>query len=539
MLGNLASSVSSQLALALEQCSKVIGCQHVITEPQQLAQYQQNCACPGMFASAILRPGSVEELKELLLIAKQSNLRLFPISAGKNWGYGSRSPSTPNNIIVELKRLNRIIEVNVDLAYAVVEPGVTQQQLYEYLTTHNLPLMMDATGASPHASLIGNLCERGSGLSPYSDHFNHACGLEILLSDGRSLNTGFGHLPECRSKYLYRWGVGPYLDGLFTQSNFGIVTKAALWLMPKPKTQSAILVQFNDDNHLSRCVGRLRDLKLRGVLSGAVHIANDLRVLSSICSYPWDEAQGKTPLPEQLRLKLQKRYGVGGWNLIGGVWGTPQQVRLAIRNVRKSLSGHASVTVVSEHAVNLLSRFRTIYRLFGGVGLEQKLSILRLLKGIPSFAPQRGAYWRKRVTPDLKTADPDRDGCGLIWFSPIAPLMEKDISELLSIIRTCCASWGFETNLTVSLINERAAVCPIAILFDSTIDEERYRAIACHEQLIKSCVEAGFPPYRLGTHIASYQGSVYRNDDVFWDVCSQIKTCLDPSGIIAPGRYVP
>ena len=130
--------------------------------------------------------------------------------------------------------MNRILDVNTELAYAVVEPGVTQEQFYQYLQSNRIPLWMDVTGAPPDASLVGNTLERGFGYSPYGDHFLSTCGMEVVLADGRILRTGFGHYEHGKARNVFKWGVGPYLDGIFTQSNYGIVTKMGIWLMPKP-----------------------------------------------------------------------------------------------------------------------------------------------------------------------------------------------------------------------------------------------------------------------------------------------------------------
>ena len=56
--------------------------------------------------------------------------------------------------------------------------------------------------------------------------------MEIVLANGEVLRTGFGHFGTAKAANVYKYGVGPYIDGLFTQSNFGIVTKIGVWLMP-------------------------------------------------------------------------------------------------------------------------------------------------------------------------------------------------------------------------------------------------------------------------------------------------------------------
>jgi 4-cresol dehydrogenase (hydroxylating) len=102
-----------------------------------------------------------------------------------------------DNVIVDLGRMNRIIEVHSDLAYAVVEPGVTQGQLYAYLQEKKISLSLNPTGAGPNCSILGNALERGFGIGPNGDHFQAQCGMEVVLADGEVLAYGVRPLCGC------------------------------------------------------------------------------------------------------------------------------------------------------------------------------------------------------------------------------------------------------------------------------------------------------------------------------------------------------
>jgi 4-cresol dehydrogenase (hydroxylating) len=79
----------------------------------------------------------------------------------------------------------------------------------------------------------GATLERGAGYTPYGDHFMMQCGTEVVLADGEVVRTGMGALPGNNTWQLFKHSFGPYLDGIFTQSNFGVVTKIGKWLMPE------------------------------------------------------------------------------------------------------------------------------------------------------------------------------------------------------------------------------------------------------------------------------------------------------------------
>ena len=249
--------------------------------------------------AAVLQPGSTEEIQKIVRCANEFNISLYPISTGKNWGYGSANPVGNDNVIIDLQRLNRITEVNTELAYAVVEPGVTQQQLYDYLQENNTGLMMDPTGSGPYCSILGNALERGYGITPYGDHFESICGMEIVLADGNILRTGFGHFDNAKATRVFKYGTGPFIDGLFTQSNFGIVTKIGVWLMPKPEYFEACYFFAHQENNFGDIIDAVRWLLLNRIVKGSINLVHRNRSLTLLAQYPWEQMQGATPLSEK------------------------------------------------------------------------------------------------------------------------------------------------------------------------------------------------------------------------------------------------
>ena len=190
----------------------------VLDDLPSLQRYARTTLPQGTQPSAIVRPSNTEEIQAILRLAVAARTAVYPLSTGKNWGYGDACAPRSGMVILDLSRMNRILEVNTELAYAVIEPGVTQGQLSDYLAHRHIPLRMDCTGAGPDSSLIGNTLERGFGHSAYGDRFAHSCAYEAVLADGSLFTTGFGSYPHAQAQHVYKWGVGPSLDGLLTQS---------------------------------------------------------------------------------------------------------------------------------------------------------------------------------------------------------------------------------------------------------------------------------------------------------------------------------
>ena len=341
-----------------EAFQMALGRDFVITSPAETASASTATFATTQRVPALLRPGSRAELQVCLAIARRFSIAVYPISSGKNWGYGSRVPVADGCVVVDLSRMNRIVDFSEEMGWVTVEPGVTQQQLFQYLSARKSHLWLDATGSTPGSSIIGNTMERGFGHTPYGDHAGNVCALEVMLPDGEILETGMARFSGSQSAEVYRWGLGPGLDGLFTQSNLGIVTRMTVWLMPAPDYFQAFFFRCDDVGGLPGIIDALRPLRMNGTLRSAIHVANDYKVIAGIRQYPWEEAGNRTPLlPETMQL-LRTQMKFGAWNGSGGLYGTRAQVAEARRMLRQSLKGRITkIQFLDDRVLNFAERF--------------------------------------------------------------------------------------------------------------------------------------------------------------------------------------
>lgn len=529
--------MDSGFEAALRQWQTTVGADNVVTDPDVLTSAGAATFPTSGSVAAILRPGSREEVQACVRIANRNQVPVYPVSTGKNWGYGSKAP-TADCCLMELHRLDRILDFSEELAYVTVEPGVTQQQLYRFLQDKRARLWIDATGASPETSVIGNTLERGFGHTPYGDHFANVCGLEVVLADGQAADTGFSRFPGAKAGSLYRWGVGPVLDGLFSQSNLAIVTRMTIWLMPEPECFQAFFFRCDQDQALPELINALRPLRMDGTLRSAMHIANDYKVVSAIQQYPWQATGGVTPLTPQAMLPLRKKLNCGVWNGSGGLYGTRAQVAEARRLVKKALRGKVDkLQFLDDRKLELAARFAKPYSALTGWDLSRALDLVRpvygLMKGIPTAHPLRSCYWRKRSIPEHM--DLDRDRCGLLWCSPIAPLEGQHAAAIAEIARRLLLQDGFEPMLSLTLLTERTIGCVISISYDRDVPGEDEKALRCHQRLLAELNGNGYFPYRLGIQsMDQMQGESGYNA-----ILRKLKDALDPNGVISPGRYEP
>ena len=232
---------AADFAAALRKLEDVVGAQWVFKSDEDVALYRdayspERDESTERLASAAVAPSDVEQVQQIVRIANDHRLPLYPISTGKNLGYGGSAPILSGSVVVDLKRMNRIINVDEGRCSAIVEPGVSYFDLYRYIQERGFKLWID-TPDPGWGSVVGNALDHGVGYTfgQYRDHFGSHCGMEVVLPNGELMRTGMAALASDASWADYKYGFGPYVAALFGQANFGIVTKMGFWLMPQPE----------------------------------------------------------------------------------------------------------------------------------------------------------------------------------------------------------------------------------------------------------------------------------------------------------------
>lgn len=527
---------------AIEALTAALGQDNVIINQDELQRYERATFHCENAVPAVVRPANATEVQSCLRIANEFKVPVYPISTGLNIGYGSTVPPAPGCIIMELKRLDKIVEYNADLGYVRVQPGVTQQQLYDFLRAQNAPFWLDVTGSSPRHSMIGNIAERGFGHTAYADHFANIGGFQVVLPNSELLTTGFGQYDNAKATGVYRWGLGPHYDGLFTQSNLGVIVEATIWLMPAPEYMQFFSCRIERDEDLPALIELLRPLRLDGTIRSAMHIGNDYKMVSAIQGYPWDLANGTTPLPQDVMQAKVKEWDCGPWNVSGALYGTRATVADARKRIKRQLRGKVErLRFVDQRLLGLAERFAKPYQRLTGLKLAEVLKVLKpvfgMTRGVPSAAMMASNYWRKKEFPEASAdLSPEQDNCGVMWLAPVAPTSGAHTAAIWNIVKTTMLSHGFEPSVSITLISERSIDCVVNLSFDRDIPGEDERAMACHDDMLEQFCDAGYYPYRLGIQAMAKMPTKTASYNKFF---ADIKSAIDPNHILAPGRYLP
>ncbi len=494
--------------------------------------------------TAIHKPASIEEVRALVQVARQTKTPIYPVSTGFNWGYGSRSPITDQCALVDLSRMNRILnadEISENNPVAVIEPGVTQGQLYDFLQSHCPGLGFNVTGSGRDTSIIGNALDRGVGYQgPRSQDI---FALEIVTGAGELLQTGFRRLGTASPlAHSHPHGLGPMLDGLFLQGNFGIVTSACFRLLPRRPVNVALSLSVRNEQVLPDFINTLARLKRENLLPAVTHIANRARSLSTLnfgmvsylendCGLGHDAAMAAADQASSI-------VAAGEWTCLTSISGNKAQVKAVLQEVRGRLKKFGYLKVITDQRLDLAFvlthalRFLPLMRAHAAA-ISAVRPLHRLALGEPTDIPVKNLLWAFGE-PEKPAVALDQSHCGLLFISPALPSDGILASRILDELKRIAVRFQHTLYITINIETETALAAIINLLFDRRSDEEIRRAHACADALLEYIHEQGLELYRARAD--SMEKITARHPD-YWKKIRELKQVFDPDNIIAPGRY--
>ena len=188
-------------------------------------------------AEALIFPLSTEEVSGVLQYANANHIPVTPRGAGTNL-VGSTVP-LKGGIILDLSRMNRILELDRDTMTATVEPGILLQDFQAYVEERGFFYPPDP--GEKASSIGGNISTNAGGMRAvkYGVTRDYVRGLEVVLADGTVLNVGGKQVKDASGLSLKHLLIGS--EGTLT-----VITKCLLRLLPKPETSVSVLVPYAD-----------------------------------------------------------------------------------------------------------------------------------------------------------------------------------------------------------------------------------------------------------------------------------------------------
>ncbi|MFL2840570.1 MAG: FAD-binding oxidoreductase [Pseudohongiellaceae bacterium] len=516
----------TEFASALNEFVSAVGSDWVFSSDEDVALYRDSYSPfwgeeDERVASAAVAPANVEEVQQIVRIANRYQIPLYPISTGRNLTYGGAAPNLSGSVVLDLKRMNRIIEVNDKRNYALVEPGVSYFDLYNYIKEHDLNVMLDIPDPG-WGSPMGNSLDHGVGytVGPYRDHFASHIGLEIVSAEGELIRTGAGAVPGSDAWQDFHYGVGPSIDGLFAQSNFGIVTKMGVKLMPMPETfmtGTVTVPRYQDLQPLIEEVNYLEDSLLVGMPWYGSPSGGGLfePARTALMQNGW-------PSVEQLE-EFVSAQNKPAWSVTFQFYGPEEVVRATWTAIQRRFRDKISGAAFQEDDFhNLPIPDEDI------PALPDKVRL-----GIPSLE----IFHIVNRNPMNDNDPPD----GHADMFAMAPRTAEGLHTAARVIAEAYQELGFPaaTHPFSTPVTYFSRAFIVGILVPTWRDPTKNAASrALYEKCLDKIAEQGMGTYRTNLAFQDHAVSKYSfNNNALLKFQEKLKDGIDPNGIISPGRY--
>ncbi len=496
---------------AIQAMQVVLGTEHVLTEPAEMTDFGDPFAPPGDWyrPGAVLLPGSVEEVQAVLRIAAEHGTPVWTSSQGRNKGYGGGAPRVLGSFALSLRRMNRVLAVDEESCWALVEPGVRFFDLYDHLRSIGSKLWMSVPDLGG-GSVIGNALDHGVGYTPLGDHLANRCGMEVVLPNGELLRTGMGGMRNPRAWHVFPHGCGPTLDGMFSQSNFGVVTKMGVWLMPPPEVYAPGWLTLDSEQQFGPFLEALRPLMIDGTIQNQPMIINAVCAASAFWGRE-DWYTGEGPIPEEVIDKIAATPGFGRWVMRFALYGDEPVVAHQRAKVEAAFGRIPGCTVT-------LSQY-------DGCNLPELTNPHeRVQAGIPSMDLDRMTRWY------------GGENGGHIGFSCAMPITGKDGTTIRDMVRAQLNASGLDYS-GVFVVGKRHMIHVGLVVFDTENEVQARSAYAACKALVAPAATLGYGEYRSHLDFMDLVADQYDfNNHAQRRFAECIKDAVDPAGILSPGK---
>lgn len=301
-----------------KQLEQIAGSGNVLDDPALKKRYAADQSfVSGSPPAFIVRPHRVEEIQEIVRVANQTKTPLTARSSGLNL-HGASVP-LQGGIILDLSSMDRIIEINEQDWYAVIEPGVTYETLQQALQEKGLRLMAPF-GVPAKRSVLTSYLERDVMLAAaHSEYGNYLImDTELVLPEGQLFRTGCWNLDGKPGGFY-----GPGLNMIYklwtgSQGTLGIFTKMVVNVQHLSPQRKFFFLPFDSTAKIPEVVKRIQRKEIGWECFGLNRFN-----LAALLNDEWDVPQQfpASPKPSVRFAEIQK--SLPAWTLIIGLSGAP------------------------------------------------------------------------------------------------------------------------------------------------------------------------------------------------------------------------
>ncbi len=479
-----------------EELTKIVGAGNAVDNLEWLQFFSQDNSLetPHM-PQYIVKPQNTREIEEIVKLANIHKVPITPCSSGVHF-YGNTIPKL-GGIILDLRRMSKILDINLNNKSVRIEPGVTWGKLQSVLAKDN---MMALCPLLPHPmkSVVTSHLEREPMLIPKHEYAGSLVSVEAVFANGEVKRTGSACVPGFPDNSMAE-GVNPGGPGYLSwqwilqgaQGTIGIVTWAQIKIAPRPKINKTFLIQFD---HLEGAIELVYNLQKR-MLGEECLIINNVN-LATILAPKW------TADYEQIKNSLKP------WIVVfisGGGWRLPEE---KIEYEEQGLREAAAELHISE----LPTSIQIV------PGIENELPDM-----LRSAWPEKRTYWKFA----------SKGGCQDVFFHTTL----NRSAEFVRAINNVAMKHDYSSTdigyYFQPLEYGRACHLESNFAYNPKDALELQKMTSLFAEIAEKCLEMGAffsRPY------GSLADLVYSRAASYTAALKKVKEIVDPQNILSPGR---
>jgi len=222
----------------IQALQNIVGEKNVLTHKVDLVTYSFDATAdvPRQIPDVVVKPGSTEEIRSIVNLARSRGVAIYPRGAGTNLSGGTIP--LKRGIVLSFQRMNRILEVDAENLTATVQPGVVIQELNNAVAGHGLLYPPDP-GTVATATMGGSVAENSGGLRglKYGVTKHYVMGMEVVLANGDKVKFGGKTVKNVTAYEFASLFVG-------SEGTLGIITEITVKLIPAPKFRRTMLATY-------------------------------------------------------------------------------------------------------------------------------------------------------------------------------------------------------------------------------------------------------------------------------------------------------
>ena len=510
----------------LADCESVVGAEHVITDDAIRRLLSQDVYRSGELPMAVVQPGSTVETAAIVAAATAAGIAVFARGGGMSYTDGFL-PDRSRAIVLDMTRMTAVREINATDLYCTVEAGCTWMALDAALAPHGVRAVFWGP-MSGHTSTVGGAMAQGAvtyGSGRHGPSGANALSLEVVLADGRILNTGSN--AQARRAPFFRH-YGPDVTGLFTHDAgaLGVKTAVTLQLERRPTHGDGLSFAFADFDAL---VASIQAVCQRGLATEVFGAETELvRMVAG---------------DSNLRQDLKALWAVAS-SAHNPLAGTLRAARMALGGRRFLTDSRFTVSFLTEAADNQRLKLarKDIRRTVGERGRELVNTMAAVTRATPFPDPPVLGPGGRRLLP-LHTVVPwsaARDlhaGFRALMERQRTTLEENDILVYLVYSNSGLSGFLYETVIywKDEWLDLHRHTLPDEILTHMAESEPRPAVRAAADDVRLAIID--LMDTHGGTHFQIGRAYPYTRDRdaTFLNVLRDLKTHVDPKGLLNPG----